>query len=88
MSEKNYDFLEDIFTTLSNKWNAKDREVRINDSVRRDVDYLTYLITVLDGHNETRNMELAYTPFVAGYHYIIDNIKIFNRYLTNISILI
>ena len=85
MSEKNYDFLEDIFTTLSNKWNAKDREVRINDSVRRDVDYLTYLITVLDGHNETRNMELDYTPFVAGYHYIIDNINIFNN-MTDILI--
>ena len=78
MSEKQYDFLEDIFTTLSNKWNAKDRAIQINDGVRRDVNYLTYLISVIDAHPETRKLEIDYTPFVAGYHYIIDHISAFN----------
>ena len=85
MSDKNYDFLEDIFTTLSDKWHAKDRAIKLNDGVRRNINYLTYLMTVIDGHNETRNMELDYTPFVAGYHYIIDNINIFNN-MTDILI--
>ena len=78
MSDKKYDFLEDIFVSLSNKWYAKDRAIKLNDSVRRSIDYLTYLLTVIDAHQDTRTMQLDFTPFVAGYHYILDNINDFN----------
>ena len=78
MSDKKYDFLEDIFVSLSNKWYAKDRAIKLNDSVRRSIDYLTYLLTVIDAHQDTRKMQLDFTPFVAGYHYILDNIDDFN----------
>ena len=33
MSDKKYDFLEDIFVSLSNKWYAKDRAIKLNDNV-------------------------------------------------------
>ena len=78
MSDNKYDFLEDIFVSLSNKWYAKDRAIKLNDSVRRSIDYLTYLLTVIDAHQDTRTMQLDFTPFVAGYHYILDNINDFN----------
>ncbi len=78
MSDKNYDFLEDVFTTLSDKWHAKDRAIKLNDGVRRNINYLTYLMTVIDAHSETRNIEVDFTPFVAGYHYIVDHIQDFN----------
>jgi len=78
MSEKKYDFLEDIFVSLSDKWYAKDRAIKLNDNVRRNIDYLTYLLSVIDAHQDTRKMQLDYTPFVAGYHYIVDHVKDFN----------
>ena len=78
MSDKKYDFLEDIFVSLSDKWYAKDRAIKLNDSVRRSIDYLTYLLTVIDAHQDTRKMQLDFTPFVAGYHYILDHISDFN----------
>ena len=81
----NYDFLEDIFTSMSDKWHAKDRAISLNNSVRRNINYLTYLMTVIDAHQETRKMQLDFTPFVAGYHYMIDNIDDFN---TMVQILI
>ena len=31
MSEKKYDFLEDIFITISDKWHEKDRNIKLND---------------------------------------------------------
>ena len=79
MSEENYDFLEDIFTTISDKWHAKDRAIKLNDGVRRNINYLTYLMTVIDAHKETRDIEVDYTPFVAGYHYVVDHIQDFNH---------
>lgn len=78
MSEKKYNFLEDIFVSLSDRWNAKDRAIKLNDNIRRDVDYLTYLLTTIDAHPDTRKMQLDFTPFVAGYHYIVDHVNDFN----------
>ena len=78
MSDKKYNFLEDIFVSLSDRWNAKDRAIKLNDNIRRNVDYLTYLLTTIDAHPDTREMQLDFTPFVAGYHYIVDHISDFN----------
>ena len=78
MSDKKYNFLEDIFVSLSDKWYAKDRAIRLNDNVRRSIDYLTYLLTTIDAHPDTRKMQLDYTPFVAGYHYILDEYILHN----------
>ena len=78
MSDKKYNFLEDIFVSLSDKWYAKDRAIKLNDNVRRSIDYLTYLLTVIDAHQDTRKMQLDFTPFVAGYHYIVDHVSDFN----------
>ena len=78
MNEKKYDFLEDIFITISDKWHEKDRNIKLNDNVRCNIDYLTYLLNVIDAHRETRHVDLDYTPFVAGYHYIVSNITDFN----------
>ena len=78
MSEKKYDFLEDIFVTISNKWHEKDRAIKLNDNVRCNIDYLTYFLHAIDAHRETRNIEIDYTPFVAGYHYMVSHIDDFN----------
>ena len=78
MSEKKYDFLEDIFETMSDRWYADERAVELNDSIRRSIDYLTYLLSLIDAHQETEKMQVDYTPFVAGYHYIVDHITIFS----------
>ena len=85
MSEKKYDFLEDVFITISDKWHEKDRAIKLNDNVRRNIDYLTYLLNTIDAHRETRNIEIDYTPFVAGYHYIVSHISDFNT-LVEISL--
>jgi len=79
MNEKRYDFLEDVFITISDKWYEKDRAIKLNDNVRCNIDYLTYLLHVIDAHQETREVELDYTPFVAGYHYIVANISDFSN---------
>ena len=83
MSEKKYDFLEDIFETMSDKWYADDRAVELNDSIRRSVDYLTCLLALIDGHQETEKIQVDYTPFVAGYHYIVDHITTFSNIVNN-----
>ena len=84
MSEKKYDFLEDIFETMSDKWYADDRAVELNDSIRRSVDYLTCLLALIDGHQETEKIQVDYTPFVAGYHYIVDHITTFSNIVKTI----
>ena len=78
MSEKKYDFLEDVFITISDKWHEKDRAINLNDNVRCNIDYLTYFLHAIDAHRETRNIEIDYTPFVAGYHYMVSHIDDFN----------
>ena len=85
MSEKKYDFLEDVFITISDKWHEKDRAINLNDNVRRNLDYLTYLLKAVEVHQETKNIEIDYTPFVAGYHYIVSHIDDFNT-LVEISL--
>ena len=78
MNQKRYDFLEDIFVTISDKWYEKDRAMKLNDNVRCNINYLTYLLNVIDAHRETRNVELDFTPFVAAYHYVVANIHEFS----------